>query len=234
MELNANTIAKGVLLPGDPKRAQYIAVNYLKQTEEFRLDNGITGYSGIYDGRRISVAGSGMGIPSVMLAADALYDCDDVNAIIRIGTCGTAQSEVNIGDMLIALGCSTTSGINYRTFEGDLFCPVADFEMLQVATDKAVAMNIGFKVGNILSCDLFYDLTESEANNRWWDFGVLGVEMEGAGLYTTALKHQKKALMICTVSDSIINRQGMTPKQRETSLHDMIILGLNSIYEFCD
>jgi len=225
-------VAKNVLLPGDPKRAEYISKRYLSNVEKIDEEHGINGYTGIYAGKELSVIGSGMGIPSVLLAANTLYDYYDVETIIRIGTCGTAQEGVNIGDILIALGCSTTSGINRNTFDDRLFCPVADFKLLSTAVEVAREIGVNVKVGNLLSTDLFYELTADTKNNLWWDFGVLGVEMEGAGLYTEAMKYNRKALMICTVSDSIITRVGMTPKQRETTLHDMITLGLNTIEGF--
>ena len=233
MELNkihTGNIADSVLLPGDLKRAEYIAKNYLRDCSEFFMDYGIHGYTGSYHGRMVSVAGSGMGIPSVSLAAGLLYKNYGVHSIIRIGTCGTMQKGVAVGDILIALGCSTTSGINRHVFDGSIFCPVADFSLLRTAVQKAAANGIKVKVGNLLSTDLFYDLAVSEHDRLWWDFGVLGVEMEGAGLYTSALRYGRRALMICTVSDSLTNKQGgMTPAQRETSLHEMITLGLDTV-----
>ena len=225
-------ISDSVLLPGDPRRATYIAQNYLKDSEEFNDSNRLFGYTGIYEGAVVSVMGSGMGIPSVLFASNILYEQYNVKNIIRIGTCGTAQQNVNIGDMLIALGCSTTSGINRHVFSGSLFCPVADFELLNIAVETARKENIEVKVGNLLSTDLFYDIVPNNDGEIWWDFGILGVEMEGAGLYTSAMRYMKRALMICTVSDSIVTRQGMTPEQRETSLHDMITLGLKTIVSF--
>lgn len=225
-------IAENILLPGDPKRAEYIAKNYLLNPKKFSIENRLNAYTGRYNSVDISVVGSGMGIPSVLLAADTLYDKYDVKNIIRIGTCGTAQKDINIGDMLIALGCSTTSGINRNTFGGNIFCPVADFSLLKTAVDTAKSNNISVRIGNLISTDLFYDIATTTNYNLWWDFGILGVEMEGAGLYTSALKHCRRALMICTVSDSIIDQLGMSPKQRETSLNDMIMLGLETILKF--
>jgi len=232
--MNKENIAKSVLLPGDPRRAEYISKNYLAGSVPFKGLRGISGFTGTYMGRKVSVMGSGMGIPSVSLCASTLYECYDVQNIIRIGTCGTARDDVNIGDILIAEGCSTTSGINRRLFSGSLFCPIADFELLRTAIASAKENGLAVKVGNLISTDLFYDIADNDSGKLWWKFGILGVEMEGAGLYTTALRYGRRALMICTVSDSIITREGMSPELRETSLHEMISLGLNTIHHFCD
>ena len=230
----AGEIAKGVLLPGDPKRAKYIAENFLTDSVMFNDVRGILGFTGIYNERRISVMGSGMGIPSVSIYANELYQEYAVESILRIGTCGTAREDVAIGDLLMAQGCSTDSDINRRIFSGGTFCPIADFDMLKTAYERASALGINAKVGNMLSSDMFYSLVPGNDGEVWWKFGIIGVEMEGAGLYTTALKHKKRALMICTVSDSITDRQGMTPEQREKSLKDMITLGLDTIWYYCE
>ena len=225
-------IMKSVLLPGDPKRAQYIAENFLKAPALFNDARGMLGYTGTYNGRCVSVMGSGMGVPSVSIYANELFSHYHVENIIRIGTCGTARSDVAIGDLLLAGGCSTTSDINRRIFNSGTFCPVADFEMLKTAYDRAAALGKRVRVGNLLSTDMFYDIAEVYGDALWWEFGVLGVEMEGAGLYTAALRHKRRAFMMCTVSDSIIDRSGMTPGERETSLNEMIELGLDTIWHF--
>ena len=232
MEHKNSGFAKTLLLPGDPNRAKFISENYLRNSTERVIENNLAVFTGEYMDCLVSIAGSGMGIPSVLMTANRLYKDYGVDNIIRIGTCGTAHKDVNIGDMLIASGCSTTSGFNRHSFYDRVFCPTADFKLLKTAVDIANSMNLKVKIGNLLSTDLFYDLTTIENANIWWDFGILGVEMEGSGLYTSAHYHNKRALTICTVSDTIIDRKGMSPEQRETSLHEMISLGLNTATSF--
>lgn len=234
IEANAGEVATSVLLPGDPMRAKYIAESFLGNSVLFNGALGALGFTGTYRGRRVSVLGSGMGIPSVSIYANELYRLYGVENIIRIGTCGTARPDISIGDLLLAQGCSTTSEINRRIFNSGTFCPIADFDMLKTAYDSAVAEGKSVRVGNLLSTDLFYDLAKIPNDDLWWKFGVLGVEMEGAGLYTAAMRNAKRALMMCTVSDSIVDRKGMPPSQRERSLNEMIELGLETIWQFCE
>ena len=226
-------IAQSVILPGDPRRAKYIADNFLSDAVLFNDVRGILGFTGCFNGKRVSVMGSGMGIPSVSIYANELFMEYDVQNIIRVGTCGTAQTDIGLGDVILAQGCSTDSDINRRVF-GGTFCPIADFQMLRTAYQKAVKLGKNVRVGNMLSSDMFYSMADAQNDDLWWKYGVLGVEMEGAGLYTAAARHKRRALMICTVSDTFEDRTGMSPEQREKSLNDMIELALNTIIEFGD
>jgi purine-nucleoside phosphorylase len=224
-------IAKGVLLPGDPRRAKYIAENFLEDPVLFNDVRGMLGFTGKYKGKRLSVMGSGMGIPSASIYITELYKFFDVENIIRIGTCGSWLDEYGIGSVFLAQGCSTTSNINRKIFNGS-FCPLADFSLLRTAYLKSIALGKKVKVGNMLSSDLFYPLADDPKFENWKKFGIMGVEMEGAGLYTAAMRFNKRALMICTVSDTKTGERDMTPEERETSLNDMIELALDTMWEF--
>ena len=226
-------IAKSILLPGDPKRAKYIADNFLEDAVLFNEVRGMLGYTGIYEGKKISVMGTGMGIPSVSIYATELCEIFGVETMIRIGTCGTFRKDISIGDLLFAQACCSDSGILSNNFPGT-FAPIADFGLLMTAYKKATERGKTVRVGNLLSSDCFYPLGDPDTAKMFWKYGVLGVEMEGAGLYTVAAKYERKALAICTVSDTIENKQGMTPKEREQTLNDMIKLGLDVAFESAD
>ncbi len=226
-------IAKCILLPGDPRRAKFIAENFLENPVLFNDVRGILGYTGIYKGRRVSVMGTGMGMPSISIYVNELMSQYGVKVARRIGTCGSQNPEAKLGDVLMAQGCCTTSRINRRMFNG-VYAPVADFELLRTAYLKAKERGAGVAVGNVLSSDMFYSLAPDDRFKNWFDFGVIGVEMEGAALYTVARKYGARALMLCTVSDSVSDPKGMTPEQRETSLTNMITLALDTIWEYAE
>ncbi|MCD8840015.1 purine-nucleoside phosphorylase [Staphylococcus arlettae] len=222
---NGKKIAKTVLMPGDPLRAKYIAENFLENVEQFNEVRNMFGYTGTYKGKEVSVMGSGMGIPSIGIYSYELYNFFDVDTIIRIGSCGALQDNVNLYDIIIAQGASTNSDyVDQYNLPGH-FAPLADFDL--VAKAKAQADNLGAvtHVGNILSSDTFYNADET-FNARWQRMGILGIEMESAALYLNATHTNKKALGIFTVSDHILRNEATTPEERQNSFTQMMEVAL--------
>ena len=222
---------KTVLMPGDPLRAKYIAENYLDNAKLVTDVRGMLGFSGTFKKKGISVMGSGMGIPSIGIYAHELYSFYGVENIIRIGSCGGYSEDVDVGSIIAAQGaCTNSNFLSQYGLEGT-YAPIADFSLLLKAHETAEKMGIKLDVGNILSSDTFYS-QDTEAWKKWKDMGVLGVEMESAGLYAIASKLGKKALGIFTVSDHFIHTgHDMTSAERERSLDEMIRLSLEA---FCD
>lgn len=222
---NGKKIAKTVIMPGDPLRAKYIAENFLENVEQFNEVRNMFGYTGTYKGKEVSVMGSGMGIPSIGIYSYELYNFFDVDTIIRIGSCGALQDNVNLYDIIIAQGASTNSDyVDQYNLPGH-FAPLADFDL--VAKAKAQADNLGAvtHVGNILSSDTFYNADET-FNARWQRMGILGIEMESAALYLNATHANKKALGIFTVSDHILRNEATTPEERQNSFTQMMEVAL--------
>lgn len=222
---NGTKIAKTVLMPGDPLRAKYIADNFLENVEQFNEVRNMFGYTGTYKGKEISVMGSGMGIPSIGIYSYELYNFFDVDTIIRIGSCGALQENVNLYDVIIAQAASTNSNyVDQFNIPGH-FAPIADFELITKA--KQVADDIGAvtHVGNILSSDTFYN-ADKHFNDSWKNMGILGIEMESAGLYLNAIHAGKKALGIFTVSDHILRDEATSAKERQTSFTQMMEIAL--------
>ena len=222
---NGTKIAKTVLMPGDPLRAKYIADNFLENVEQFNEVRNMFGYTGTYKGKEISVMGSGMGIPSIGIYSYELYNFFDVDTIIRIGSCGALQENVNLYDVIIAQAASTNSNyVDQFNIPGH-FAPIADFELITKA--KQVADDIGAvtHVGNILSSDTFYN-ADKHFNDSWKNMGILGIEMESAGLYLNAIHADKKALGIFTVSDHILRDEATSAEERQTSFTQMMEIAL--------
>ena len=222
---NGTKIAKTVLMPGDPLRAKYIADNFLENVEQFNEVRNMFGYTGTYKGKEISVMGSGMGIPSIGIYSYELYNFFDVDTIIRIGSCGALQENVNLYDVIIAQAASTNSNyVDQFNIPGH-FAPIADFELITKA--KQVADDIGAvtHVGNILSSDTFYN-ADKHFNDSWKNMGILGIEMESAGLYLNAIHAGKKALGIFTVSDHILRDEAASAEERQTSFTQMMEIAL--------
>ncbi|NLC78457.1 MAG: purine-nucleoside phosphorylase [Ruminococcaceae bacterium] len=222
-------VAEAILLPGDPRRAKYIAENYLENPVRFNDARGMYGYTGYYNKKRVSVMGTGMGIPSISVYASELIKDFGVKTLIRVGTCGSYCQEIGLMDIILAEGCCTDSAFLREELPGD-FAPLADFSLLTSAYEKSVERGIKTYVGLLKSSDLFYPDTEDE-KNKWSDYGVLGVEMEGAGLYAVAAKYGVRALTICSVSDSSFTKDELTSKERESSLDYMITLALETACE---
>jgi purine-nucleoside phosphorylase len=223
-------IAKGILLPGDPKRAEFIAGKFLSGAVCFNTVRNILGFTGGYKGKKVSVMGTGMGIPSISIYATELMKDYGVEYLIRVGTCGGLQDNLGIGDIIVGQGACTTSDFNYHTFPG-VYCPLADYGLLRGVWLNAKRLGITTHFGNILSGDMFYG-EEDPRSARWKEYGVLGGEMEGAALYTLAKKYDRRALAMVTVSDVKAGDRNMTAEEREKSLGNMITLALDTIVEF--
>lgn len=218
-------IAKTVLLPGDPLRAKFIAEKYLEDAQCYNQVRGMYGYTGYYKGRRVSVQGTGMGLPSLSIYVNELIASYDVENLIRVGSAGGLQQDVKVRDIILAIGACTDSKINELRFHGKDFAPTAGFKLLKNAYDAAVSKGIPVKVGNILSTDVFYN-DDTEAWKLWAKFGVMAVEMESAELYTLAAKFKVNALSILTVSDSLVSGDETTSEERERTFTDMMEIAL--------
>lgn len=226
----AGDIAEGILLPGDPMRAKYIADNFLSDPVCFNKVRGMYGFTGTYNGKRVSVMGTGMGIPSISIYVNELMNDYGVQYLCRVGTCGALQPEMGLQDVVIAKGACTDSDFNRTVFNGT-YCPVADFMMLRTAYKKCGELGLQARVGNILSSDMFYHDGEPRSA-AWAKYNVLAVEMEAAALYTYAKKYNRHALAMATVSDSSFCERQLTTEERQTSLNNMIKLALETVTEF--
>jgi len=220
-------IAETVLLPGDPLRAKWIAETFLEDAVCYNKVRGMLGFTGTYKGKRVSVQGTGMGIPSTLIYCHELITNYGVKNLIRVGSAGSYQKNVNLRDIVIAMSASSTSGINNSRFVNSDFAPTANFELFMKAALYAKENSIPIKAGNILSSDEFYE-DDPEAYKKWAEFGVLCVEMEAAGLYTIAAKHHVNALAILTISDSLVTGEHLSSGDREKSFKDMIAIALGS------
>lgn len=220
--------ADTVLMPGDPLRAQYIADTFLSDVKLVNKVRNMLGFTGSYKGRRISVMGHGMGIPSVSIYAKELITEFDVNTLIRVGSCGAVRDDVNLRDVVIGLGASTDSKVNRIRFKDHDFAAIADFELVANAVAAARAKGVPVKVGNIFSADLFYS-PQADLFQLMKDYGILGVEMEAAGLYGVAAEFGARALTICTVSDHILRHEALSADERQTSFNDMMEVALESV-----
>lgn len=225
---NKGDIAKTVLFPGDPLRAKFIAEKYLENVVQYNTVRNMFGYTGTYKGVRVSVQGSGMGIPSAMLYAEELYQEFDVQTIMRIGSAGAMKPEVHVRDIVFGMGATTDSSVLANIFDGQVhYSAIASFKVLDAAYHIAKDLNIeGLHVGNLLSSDRFYN--EEMDKNKLARYGVLAVEMEAAGLYAVAAKHDRQALAICTISDHILTGEETTAEERETSFTQMMEIALET------
>ncbi|WP_448821186.1 purine-nucleoside phosphorylase [Cetobacterium sp.] len=223
-------IAETVLLPGDPLRAKWIAETFLEDVVCYNEVRGMYGYTGTYKGRRVSVQGTGMGVPSISIYVNELIRDYGVKNLIRVGTAGSYREDIKIRDVILAMSSSTTSGINRLRFDGADYAPTADFELFMRAAEAAKVKGIKIKGGNVLTVDEFYG-DNFEAYKKWANFGVLCVEMETAALYTIAAKYNAKALTILTISDSLVTGEETTSLERQTTLKDMVEIALESVVE---
>ena len=222
-------IAPSVLLPGDPLRAKFIAENFLENAVCYNEVRGMLGFTGTYKGKKVSVQGTGMGQPSLSIYVNELFQFYGVQTAIRIGTCGAIHESTKVRDTIIVnAACSDSSLMNQR-FGSLHFAPSADFGLLLTAHDIAEKMGIRYQVGPCASSDLFYD----ENNNwkLWAKYGVLGIEMEAAELFTLAAKYGRKALAILTVSDHIVTGETTTAEERQLTFKNMMKLALDTIAE---
>jgi purine-nucleoside phosphorylase len=226
IEAKKGEIAEKVLLAGDPLRAKAIAEHFLEDIKQYNNVRGMLGFTGMYKGNKVSVQGSGMGIPSISIYTHELINEYDVKTLIRVGTCGAMQERINIKDIIIAMGASTDSAINHYRFEGMDYAPIANYDLLEQAVNIAKAAELKYHVGNILSSDQFYHPNPNHWQN-WADYGVLAIEMESSALYTLAARFGVRALTILTVSDHLIREEFATSQDRQSSYMDMAQLALD-------
>ena len=217
---------KTVLMPGDPLRAKFIAENLLTDARLVNNVRGIQGYTGTYNGVKVSVMASGMGMPSIGIYSYELYNFFGVENIIRIGSAGALQTSVKVRDMILGMGASTNSAYGAQYNLGGTFAPICSYELLKAAAEESEKIGARYHVGNLLSSDVFYN-DNPHFNDKWIEMGVLGVEMEAAALYMNAAKAGKRALAICTVSDHIITGEALDAEARQTSFTDMMRVALN-------
>lgn len=218
--------AKTVLMPGDPKRAAFIAKNFLDNPVLVNDVRGVQGYTGYYKGKRVSVMASGMGQPAIGIYSYELFKFYDVSSIIRVGSCGSFHPDLHARDIVIAQGACTDGNFAHQYRLPGTFAPIADFGLVKAAVEECEKVGVNYKVGNIFSSDVFYD--DANSGMEWAKMGVLGVEMESAALYCNAARLGKKALCICTVSDSFIYpEENTTAEERQNSFTKMMEIALN-------
>ena len=218
--------AKTVLMPGDPLRAKFIAETYLENAVLVNNVRGVQGYTGYYKGKRVSVMASGMGQPSIGIYSYELFKFYGVETIIRVGSCGSFSPDLHARDIIVAMGACTNGNYASQYNLPGTFCPIANFDLVRRAAEECEKAGVNYRVGNILSSDMFYD--DANSGMQWAKMGVLGVEMESAALYCNAARAGKKALCICTVSDSFIYpEENTTAEERQLSFTKMMEIALN-------
>ncbi|MDD7044290.1 MAG: purine-nucleoside phosphorylase [Anaerococcus sp.] len=228
---SADQIAKTVLMPGDPLRAKFIADNFLTDVSQFNETRGMLGFTGYYNGKRVSVMGSGMGIPSSMIYFNELFDFYDVDTIIRIGTAGSMQKDVKLHDIVIATSACSESSINDNFFGNVHFSPTPDFDLLIEAYQKSQELGYRTHCGQVQSSDQFYNDMPDQVFENLQKYGVLCVEMETYGLYMAARRHGKKGLGIFTISDSLVENTTDSAEDRQKSYTNMMKLALEIAHE---
>ncbi|WP_373057609.1 purine-nucleoside phosphorylase [Zunongwangia sp. H14] len=226
IEAQKGEIAETVLLPGDPLRAKWIADHFLDNPVQYNNIRGMLGFTGSYHGKKVSVQGTGMGIPSTLIYCHELINHYGVKNMVRVGSAGSYLEKVKINDIVIAMAASSTSGINAARFPGANFAPTANFKLFTKAANFAIQENIPIHSGNILSSDIFYE-DDTEDYKKWAKFGILCVEMETAGLYTIAAQHDVSALSLLTISDSLVTRESLSSEERQKSFSNMIKIALS-------
>ena len=222
-------IAKAVLMPGDPLRAKYVAEHYLENPVCFNTVRNMLGYTGTYKGKKLSVMGHGMGVPSIGLYTYELYQFYGVESIIRIGSAGGVGDDVHVRDVVIAMGASTNSHfVDQYKFPGQL-CVTATYSMLRDAVEAAEKLGVRADVGQVFTADQFYN-DNAEAGQMYRKFGILALEMETAGLYWTAQRLGKQALSILTISDHIFTGEALSAEERQDSFHEMMEIALETAW----
>ena len=213
-------IAETVIMAGDPLRAKFMAERFLENPVQFNNVRSMLGFTGTYKGKRISVMGHGMGIPSIGIYTYELFNFYDVQTIIRVGSCGARQTYVQLGDLVIAQACCTDSNYAAQYNLPGSYSPIADFDLCRRAADACERLGYRYHVGNVFSADIFY--CEDERKQNWTKMGVLADEMEAPALYMNAARSGKKALVICTVSDHILTGEATTAEQRQNTFTQMM------------
>lgn len=224
-EAGKDQIAKTVLMPGDPLRAKFIAETFLENAVCVNTVRNMFGYTGEYQGKKVSVFGSGMGMPSIGIYSYELFHFYDVDQIIRIGSAGTISLKADLRDVVIGIGACTNSNYGHQFNLPGTFAPIADFELARKAVEAGEKLGIRTVAGNVLSSDTFYSDLENP-NENWKKMGVLCIEMEAAALYMNAARAGKKALGMFTISDSLLDGRSLSAKQRETTFTDMMRIAL--------
>ena len=219
--------AKTVLMPGDPLRSKFIAETFLENAKLVNNVRGIQGYTGYYKGERVSVMASGMGMPSIGIYSYELYNFFGVENIIRIGSAGGISPDVKLRDIIIGQGASTATNFAVQYGLEGTFAPLADYQLMKKAIEEADKIGASYKVGNLLSSDIFYN-ANPDASKKWQRMGILGVEMEAAALYMNAAYAGKKALAMCTVSDHLFTGEALDAESRRTSFTEMMEIALNT------
>ena len=213
-------IAETVIMAGDPLRAQFMAEKFLDNPVQFNKVRGMLGFTGTHEGKRVSVMGHGMGMPSIGIYTYELYNFYGVKTIIRVGSAGSIQTDLHLGDLVIAQGACTNSNYVAQFELPGNYAPIGDFSLMRKAAETCDRLGYNYKVGNVLSSDTFY--TENAHNDRWINMGVMAVEMEIAALYMNAARSGNRALGICTISDHIITGESTTAEERQTTFTHMM------------
>ncbi|MCD2137005.1 purine-nucleoside phosphorylase [Salinicoccus halitifaciens] len=223
-------IADTILLPGDPLRAKYIAENFLEDVTCFNEVRNMLGFTGRYKGKRISVMGTGMGVPSISIYVHELMEEYGVKNLIRVGTCGAIQKDVKVRDVIIAQSASTDSFQNRKLFGNFEYAPTSDFELLLSSYNEAKKKGLEVKVGNVFTADSFYD--EKGDVEMMAKYGILALEMESAALFTISKKFDARALAILTVSDHVLTGEATSSEERQTTFNEMIEVALDAALPF--
>ena len=230
IKAKAGEIADKILLPGDPLRAKWIAEHYLEDVKCYNQVRNMLGFTGIYKGERISVQGTGMGMPSAGIYIEELIRDYNVDTLIRVGSAGSLQKDIQLRDVVLAMSASTNSALNQQRFNGAQYSPTADFKLFKKAVEISEHHQIKYHAGNVFSSDIFY-ADHKEYYNIWATYNVLCVEMEVAVLYSIAAKYKKQALGILTISDSLVTSELTSAKEREQSFGDMVKVGLETLLD---
>ena len=225
-EARPGDFARTVLMPGDPLRAKFIAETFFENPRLVNNVRGIQGWTGTWHGVPVSTMASGMGIPSIGIYAHELYHFYGVENIIRVGTTGALSEKLKLRDLVVAQGACTDSNFASHLRLPGVFAPIADFTLLETAVAAARKRGVEPPVGNILSSDVFY--YKHGSGLEWAPMGVLAIDMETAGLYATAAEAGKRALTICTVTDSLVTKEALPPAERQSSLAEMMEIALET------
>lgn len=221
-------IAETILLPGDPLRAKYIAETFLEDAICYNEVRGMYGFTGTYKGNRISVQGTGMGVPSISIYVNELIQSYDVKNLIRVGTCGAVAKDIKVRDVILAMSSSTDSQMNQLIFKGIDYAPTANFDLLKDAYESGTEKGLKMKVGNVFTSDSFYRDNMPEMLELFQRYNVLAIEMETTALYTLAAKFDRKALSVLTVSDHIVTGEETSAEERQTTFNEMIEISLET------
>lgn len=232
-EARPGEIAKAVLMPGDPLRAKYVAEHYLENPVCFNTVRNMLGYTGEYKGKKLSVMGHGMGVPSIGLYTYELYQFYDVESIIRIGSAGGLSEQVKLRDVIIAMAASTNSNYGAAFAFPGIFTPVASYEMLADAVEAAKTLGVHTQVGSVFTSDHFYH-PSPDVNQQARDLGLLAVEMETAGLYWIASAFHKRALSLLTISDHLFTGEALSAEDRQESFHEMMEVALETAWKWAE